>query len=808
MDRRRFVLSSVTGIVGTALSRAVSAAVQAAGQGSANDSGEELFPAGNLPDLAWTQFRASGFTEPVCGMIHRKSRPAECGMPLGAVGTGCLDLDTDGTLGYCSIFSSFVPPRGKLQSPLLGIAVNKQTWVLATRHTEEIENVGKAHDIHYWGHYPIADLEYETAAPVSVGLRAWTPFIPGDVAVSNTPGAVFEVRLRNSSRSRQKGTLIFSFPGPTQAEAQISPESPREKVSYSWFTALVPVAQGATPARRQPLRGELSGVTVSSDQGVGYTLAALGGEQVRVASPLGVAGATWFSVGRALEPPENDFGTSLTVDFDLDSKATKVVRFVLAWYAPLWKGEGDHHFAHMYATRYRSSLEVAQLLARNHELLLKRIIKWQQAIYTYDNLPIWLRETLVNNLHLITEVGLWAAAKPSIGNWCRQEDGLFAMNESPRESPQMECLPCSFYGNIPLVYFFPELALSTLRGYKAYQYPDGAAPWIFGGWTGVPPTEGTEMAAPDRGYQTTSNGICYIDMVDKYWLRTGRDEILREFYSSVKQNTIFTMNLNPGPDGVISMPKGNIDPATGKHATEWVENEGWYGMTSHVGGLHLAQLKMAERMAERVGDKEFAAQCRKWFQQGSESMENKMWAGQYYLACFEPATGKRSDVIFSGQLDGDWIDLFHGLPPVFRPERAKPTLATVRGKNSRLSPYGTVFFADSDGTPTWKQAERSGWFGYFVAEQLMLAMTYMYAGEMDFGLEEAHRCMYNLMHKGYTWNQPCVIEAATGERLGGYDYYQNMMLWSMLAAVERKDLCGPCAPGGLVDRVIRAGKGV
>ena len=188
-------------------------------------------------------------------------------------------------------------------------------------------------------------------------------------------------------------------------------------------------------------------------------------------------------------------------------------------------------------------------------------------------------------------------------------------------------------------------------------------------------------------------------MVDKYWRRTADDAVLKEFYPSIKQNTIYTMNLNPGPDGIISMPKGNIEPATGDHATEWVEGEGWYGMTAHVGGLHLAQFKIAERMADKVGDQEFAAQCRKWFQQGSQSMENKMWAGEYYLAFFEPESGKRSDRIFSCQLDGDWTNRFHGLPPVFRPDRAKMTLRTIREKNAQLSPYGTVFYANADGLP-------------------------------------------------------------------------------------------------------------
>ena len=164
--------------------------------------------------------------------------------------------------------------------------------------------------------------------------------------------------------------------------------------------------------------------------------------------------------------PEDDFGSSLAMDFDLGPSESTVVHIVLAWYAPLWKGEGDHCFTPMYATRYSDSLEVARLLARDHDVILKRILNWQQAIYTDDALPVWLREALMNNLHLITEVSLWAAAKPPIGDWCRPEDGLYGMNESPRECPQMECIPCSFYGNIPVVYFFPELASQLFVGIR------------------------------------------------------------------------------------------------------------------------------------------------------------------------------------------------------------------------------------------------------------------------------------------------------------------------------------------------------
>ena len=50
-------------------------------------------------------------------------------------------------------------------------------------------------------------------------------------------------------------------------------------------------------------------------------------------------------------------------------------------------------------------------------------------------------------------------------------------------------------------------------------------------------------------------------------------------------------------------------------------------------------------------------------------------------------------------------------------------------------------------------------------------------------------------------------DADTGERTYGNDYYQDMMLWAMPSAVAGQDLHGPCAPGGVVDRVLQAARG-
>jgi uncharacterized protein (DUF608 family) len=831
LNRRKFVLSSAASIASLFAPSRRSArlvAKQLPWTGPPpNLSDKKLFP-DTVSDVYCEQFAAAGFSEPVCGVLHTRTHPAVNGMPLGGIGTGYIDIETNGGLGYSSLFNSGVPVRW-LGRAFLAIRLprGERTWVLTTK---KLLGLRTAQDIRYWGHYPVVDIEYVTDAPVSVALRAWSPFVPGDVVISSTPAAVFEVHLRNTSASAQQGSVIFSFPGPTQAEAQIASGSLREMQTLGWYKVQVPAAKGLISAQRTTLRGEITGVSVESEAGSGYVLGVIGDENVRLGRAIGqIPGHPEETPGEwaaSVEGParpgfflppvqETDFSTSMAVEFQLKPGEEKAVRIVLAWYSPVWRGEGKNTYERMYATRYRDALEVAQMVVRKHDSLLKRVLAWQQAIYTDDSLPVWLRESLVNVLYLMTKCSYWAAAKPPIGAWCRPEDGLFGMTESPRECPQIECIPNSFYGNIPLVYFFPELAISTLRGYKAYQFPGGTVPWIFGGITGAAAagfeeTDGADMATPSPGYQITSNGICYVDMLDRYWLRTGNDAILSEFYPSIKKNTIFTMSLRPGPEGVISMPEGNVNPFSAGHLTpggglEMFEGVNALGMTPHIAGLHLAQVRLAQRMAEKVGDEEFARQCKRWYEQGSKLLEEKLWTGKYYLAFYDPESGQKSDLVFAAQLDGEWIAHFHGLPGLFPPDHVGTTLKTIERLNVTPTPYGVVNLVHPDGSLDAHVGY--GPYGMFVPEVYMFAMTLMYCGQREKGLELARRCVHNqVIGHRYTWTAPNVIRGDTGERTYGSDYYQNMMLWALPAAMLNKDVGAACDAGRLVARILEAGQ--
>ena len=765
-----------------------------------------LFPT-DLPGPEWQQFRAAGFSKPACGVIYRLRDRVTNGLALGGVDTGCIDLETSGLLGYCTIFNTHVPRRGPLNLPILGLSVGGRTWVLCdpqVKHGEggaqtpiepgaselSLDGVATADEIHYWGHYPVADLEFVTSAPISVGLRAWSPFLPGDVASSMIPAIIFEAHLRNTTSQRQSATLAFSFPGPTPREA------------------------GTEDFARKPITGRLRGVSVAGRL-ASYAVAVVGRHKVRTGGELGASGSSWARIAESLPTADpKQPGASAAVDFDLAPGRAKVVRFILTWCAPTWKGGGynwaaaGNTFTHMVAKHYPDPAQTAELLARDRTSLLRRVLAWQQAIYTDRKLPVWLRDSLVNVLYMIVEDGYWAQAGPPLPDWVRPEDGLFGMNECPRGCPQIECIPCSFYGSLPLAYLFPELQLSTIRGYKGYQLPDGAPPWIFGGCTGQTPP--IDFACPTRGYQFASNGISLAAIVDRLILCRGEagQAYLHELYPTIKRSVIHTVGLRTTlsysiGERIISMPDGNV-------GTEWFEAEapGWAGMTAHIGGLHLAEIRIAERMARLAGDTEFERQCAEWVRAGVEAMERRLWDDRgYYLNYFEPETGRKSDYVFGYQLDGEWIAAHHGLPPALPRQRIETVLATIKRCNVAVTKYGAVNYALPDGTVA--NPGGYGAYSYFPPELLMLAMTFMYYGDREFGLELAHKAWHNLVcQQGYTWDMPNIMrgDADTGERTFGNDYYQDMMLWSLPAALEGQDVSAPCKPGGLVDRVIRAAR--
>jgi hypothetical protein len=132
----------------------------------------------DLPTKQWVRFEAEGLSKPACGIVYHRDDVVPHGMPLGGVATGYMDVDTDGTFGFFNLFDSAVPTRGPIQHGFLGISSGDRCWVLTTKDMTGTEN---ASDIQYWGHYPVADLQYDLDGPFQPAQQCLTGASQGSI---------------------------------------------------------------------------------------------------------------------------------------------------------------------------------------------------------------------------------------------------------------------------------------------------------------------------------------------------------------------------------------------------------------------------------------------------------------------------------------------------------------------------------------------------------------------------------------------------------------------------------------------------
>jgi len=513
---------------------------------------QRLFQAKGGPDT-WQTFRAEGFKEPVCGCIY-KGGTVDGGLPLGGLGTGYVTLESNGELGKCTIFPRGdvypIPPHS-LNKPFLAITCNKELRVISLTPPEGIKGVG---DIQYWGHFPVADLQVKLDIPLHLAIRAFTPFILGDAKISNTPVALFEIHLFNESNNCVQGKLAFSFPGQEKAKED------RTSGPQGQF-------------KHQALKGKFSGVAVTGERETGYTLAVEVRKGAQHGAAFGIEDNPWTNLlDLKTEPRETaEPGASLIVEYSLQPGEEKKFRFALGWFYPYFRDAshgvaGSEPHRHHYLRRFQNAVEVAEYGLSNFDSLLEQTLGWQRVIYN-SGLPLWLKDGLINSLYSLAKNTLWVISdRPD--SWY-PEAGFFTHNESFTGCPITETMVCRMHGHFPALFFFPELERSTLYAFKHFQISDGEIPFAFG--------MGSSLRDPRFHCQHPLNSGQYVQMLYRYWLRTGDRRFLEEFYGSAKKAVRYQQSLDYDKDGLVN-DHSHIEPGQVWPANQFYDLWPWFGM--------------------------------------------------------------------------------------------------------------------------------------------------------------------------------------------------------------------------------------
>ncbi len=800
-----------------------------------------LFPA-DLPAREWVTFPAAGYRDAACGVIYRNGEVMP-GLPLGGLGTGFIPFGTDGTLDYCStIFNHHLerryhaavmasvpgenpdhwirrPHLPTQRQPFLALQVGDRAIPLTSRWVTGGQNLPAVADLRYWGHYPIADVQFGIAdCPVTVALRAWTPFLPGCAEESNTPGAVFEVRLRNDSATAQPVTLAFGFHGPRPNE--VGPDAVFARHELTGQLVGVQVITQTTGPRSTPATGAAkvyAGMEYGADAAApgpsdpapftyAYALGVLDASPGSVRTGAEVTFATPTNFRSLPAPAASHAGATVAVDATLPAGEERVVRFVLAWHAPRWRTqvrppfpEGGSAYAgqvfhgkstliHRYADRFADAAAVARYLAANHESLLRRIIAWQETIYREERLPVWLRDSLVNVFAILAHVSTWTRNADPAHWW--GNDGLFSCLENLTACPQQACIANDEFGEWPVDLFFPALARNKLRVFQHHQRADGKPPSTLG--------MGTE---PDQHWydqQPPVDGQVYIHLIDRIWQVTGDDTILDQFYPSVTACLDYLKTIDADGDGVLDVNGSN------QYYDTWPTMA---GAAIHISTYWVATLRIVARMAEHRGDTARVADCRQWEQRAAATIERTLWneATGSYRVFHQPATGVKSDSILSDQLIGQFFIETHALGAFLPDDRVRRVLETILAKNAKAARFGLRTAVRADGQPdgqTFQSGLQTPSYSTLVPACLMIRH-----GKPEQGLELVRSTWEQMvLKKSMAWDQPCML-TPDGDVGFGIEYYHNTMLWVLPLAVLGEDLKSTAGAGGFVHRILNSAKG-
>ncbi len=694
------------------------------------------------------------------------------GMPLGGFGTGTFSHTFRGD------FTRWHMDIGKHNYKTLfpcqfGIYENGKASILNDYKPEDGSlsswNFSKPNGT-YHALYPRAYFEY---SDLNLILEEYSPIIPDNYQETSFPVAVFKWHISNPTKKDRELSILFSFQSIFGSKQNIFCQE-------NAFSGLV---FDNLHGEKNYKYGQMGIFVQNEDVQMSY---------LNAFNENGDGKEVWdtFSTNGTLadnQIKESNYSLltnspgAICAKVHLDPGEKKTITFVLAWDYPIldtvYKTKWYKHYTKFFGKDGRSVTKIARKAFNNNERWLLEILKWQDK-YLKMNKPDWFKTFLINELYYIADGGtIWTAGKvppekqdsSSVkGSHLFKQEEHFGTLEC-FDYPFYETLDVRFYGSFPLIKLWPNIEKVILNDYiktvfiedlekKFFNHPldqstaerklRGAVPHDLGAPFEDPFIKINSYMHVNINKWKDLNSK-FVLLIYRYFYFTGKKDLdfLEKSWDSVELAINYLKNFDRDNDGLIE--NDNIPDQT-------YDNWTMHGPSTYCNGLWLASLKATIEMAKVLGKD--PQKYKDWFKRGKESLEQKLWTGEYY---FYDTLSPHKENIMADQLCGQWYADLLELGDIFNRENIRPVLKKIFDFNVMKVGDGKIGAINGINPNGSLLPESTIWKANTQSNEIWTGVTLALASYMDLiGLkDEALKTAYGIYHvtyekKGYWFRTP------------------------------------------------------
>ena len=692
---------------------------------------------------------------------HRSQLPRS-GMALGGIGTGGFEIRQDGGFFRWSLFNNWplfpaaVYPYDEKPSLffMLWIKPENDAQRLVLLQLEDghgsagVEKyefkyifpwISGVDAIHYKASVPFAELDFEQdGLPLKVRMRAWSPFIPGNVKDSALPLAYFDFDIESTSE-RPVDVQIFAISRNAVGYDQPERIYVNRRVQDGRFSAVVMENGRLDP--NAPTTGTVC-LASFADKSTAYS-----GwehhhpyyERILREYPMPECDDTENRNQTDKETGKKTAGprcfVTLARSESLPKRGDRFRHtFAYAWHFPNLYGRPlksnpfpsghDRFEGHYYARNFDSAEAVARYALTDYARLLGESEAFHRTFFD-SSLPGFVLDQVNSQLNTFRA-----------STWLTQT-GMYGVNEGITHNNHyagIATTDVAMYGQIASSLLFPELDRMTVDTWRKFQNKE----------TGVVIHSITcnSFVVPEReaSGKRLDMPAQFVFQALRSALWNGDPDWLKAVWPDAKAALAYVLRERdkngdhlPDMEGVMCS----------------YDNFPMFGVAPYVVTQWLAAVALALNVARKLGDEEFVTKYVPLFEKGCATLEATAWNGSYFKIYSDhqenDPNGENGCMV--DQIIGEGVAHQLGLPTIIDPAKTLAALRTILAMNYKPDQGlrncqwpGDAFLHDVE-KDTWVDQANTCWTGVELnfAAQLYYHGLNENAEEIIRNVDERHR---------------------------------------------------------------------